>query len=88
MENLLSKYDLLTSPFFAILQFYAFLSRIGTFVTLNEFGLLLLYILPRAPKLSSLTMQPTRDCVAKTLKRLEEKIHGRVSFYILSYLFL
>ncbi|RVX20942.1 ARM repeat protein interacting with ABF2 [Vitis vinifera] len=24
--------------------------------------------------------QPTKDCVAKTLKRLEEKIHGRVSF--------
>lgn len=32
-------------------------------------------------------MQPTRDCVAKTLKRLEEKIHGRVSFYFLNYLF-
>ncbi|KAK2648303.1 hypothetical protein Ddye_015792 [Dipteronia dyeriana] len=24
------------------------------------------------------TVQPTKDCVAKTLKRLEEKIHGRV----------
>lgn len=25
--------------------------------------------------------QATKDCVAKTLKRLEEKIHGRVSFF-------
>ncbi|KAL8214942.1 hypothetical protein R6Q57_004391 [Mikania cordata] len=28
-------------------------------------------------------VQPTRDCVAKTLKRLEEKIHGRVLSYLL-----
>ncbi|OIT05599.1 PREDICTED: ARM REPEAT PROTEIN INTERACTING WITH ABF2-like [Nicotiana attenuata] len=28
-------------------------------------------------------VQPTRDCVAKTLKRLEEKIHGRVLGYLL-----
>ncbi|KAL0435740.1 UNVERIFIED_CONTAM: arm repeat protein interacting with a [Sesamum radiatum] len=27
--------------------------------------------------------QPTRDCVAKTLKRLEEKIHGRVLKHLL-----
>ncbi|KAK4407138.1 arm repeat protein interacting with a [Sesamum angolense] len=27
--------------------------------------------------------QPTRDCVAKTLKRLEEKIHGRVLNHLL-----
>ncbi|KAF3646488.1 hypothetical protein T459_18505 [Capsicum annuum] len=27
--------------------------------------------------------QPTRDCVAKTLKRLEEKIHGRVLGHLL-----
>ncbi|XP_062144242.1 ARM REPEAT PROTEIN INTERACTING WITH ABF2-like [Alnus glutinosa] len=29
------------------------------------------------------TVQPTRDCVAKTLKRLEEKIHGRVLNHLL-----
>ena len=29
--------------------------------------------------------QATKDCVAKTLKRLEEKIHGRVSFFIYSF---
>ncbi|PIN25860.1 Karyopherin (importin) alpha [Handroanthus impetiginosus] len=29
------------------------------------------------------TAQPTRDCVAKTLKRLEEKIHGRVLSHLL-----
>ncbi|KAI3829678.1 hypothetical protein L1987_03806 [Smallanthus sonchifolius] len=28
-------------------------------------------------------VQPTRDCVAKTLKRLEEKIHGRVLSHLL-----
>ncbi|XP_059300908.1 ARM REPEAT PROTEIN INTERACTING WITH ABF2-like isoform X1 [Lycium ferocissimum] len=28
-------------------------------------------------------VQPTRDCVAKTLKRLEEKIHGRVLGHLL-----
>ncbi|XP_071738245.1 ARM REPEAT PROTEIN INTERACTING WITH ABF2-like [Rutidosis leptorrhynchoides] len=28
-------------------------------------------------------VQPTRDCVAKTLKRLEEKINGRVLSYLL-----
>ncbi|XP_031101251.1 ARM REPEAT PROTEIN INTERACTING WITH ABF2-like [Ipomoea triloba] len=28
-------------------------------------------------------VQPTRDCVAKTLKRLEENIHGRVLSYLL-----
>ncbi|KAL8522976.1 hypothetical protein ACS0TY_013075 [Phlomoides rotata] len=28
-------------------------------------------------------VQPTRDCVAKTLKRLEEKIHGRVLRHLL-----
>ncbi|KAL7200680.1 hypothetical protein ACSBR1_032580 [Camellia fascicularis] len=28
-------------------------------------------------------VQPTRDCVAKTLKRLEEKIHGRILSYLL-----
>ncbi|XP_057549477.1 ARM REPEAT PROTEIN INTERACTING WITH ABF2-like [Amaranthus tricolor] len=28
-------------------------------------------------------VQPTKDCVAKTLKRLEEKIHGRVLTYLL-----
>ncbi|XP_073273104.1 ARM REPEAT PROTEIN INTERACTING WITH ABF2-like [Primulina huaijiensis] len=28
-------------------------------------------------------VQPTRDCVAKTLKRLEEKIHGRVLNHLL-----
>lgn len=28
-------------------------------------------------------LQATKDCVAKTLKRLEEKIHGRVSIYFL-----
>ncbi|KAL3648837.1 hypothetical protein CASFOL_005240 [Castilleja foliolosa] len=28
-------------------------------------------------------VQPTRDCVAKTLKRLEEKIHGRVLTHLL-----
>lgn len=30
-----------------------------------------------------LLLQATKDCVAKTLKRLEEKIHGRVSIYFL-----
>ncbi|KAJ0734895.1 putative chromatin remodeling & transcription regulator BTB-POZ family [Helianthus annuus] len=29
------------------------------------------------------SVQPTRDCVAKTLKRLEEKIHGRVLSHLL-----
>ncbi|XP_059438163.1 ARM REPEAT PROTEIN INTERACTING WITH ABF2-like [Corylus avellana] len=29
------------------------------------------------------TIQPTKDCVAKTLKRLEEKIHGRVLKHLL-----
>jgi hypothetical protein len=29
--------------------------------------------------------QATKDCVAKTLKRLEEKIHGRVSFFYLLF---
>ncbi|KAJ8899363.1 hypothetical protein K2173_018337 [Erythroxylum novogranatense] len=29
------------------------------------------------------TVQPTKECVAKTLKRLEEKIHGRVLSYLL-----
>lgn len=33
-------------------------------------------------------MQPTKDCVAKTLKRLEEKIHGRVSFLLYYWFFL
>ncbi|KAG5514445.1 hypothetical protein RHGRI_035758 [Rhododendron griersonianum] len=28
-------------------------------------------------------VQPTRDCVAKTLKRLEEKIHGRVRIFLI-----
>ncbi|KAG6438318.1 hypothetical protein SASPL_103255 [Salvia splendens] len=28
-------------------------------------------------------LQPTRDCVAKTLKRLEDKIHGRVLSHLL-----
>ncbi|KAG5587137.1 hypothetical protein H5410_047571 [Solanum commersonii] len=28
-------------------------------------------------------VQPTRDCVAKTLKRLEEKIHGRILGHLL-----
>ncbi|GER55348.1 PIB25 armadillo repeat protein [Striga asiatica] len=28
-------------------------------------------------------VQPTRDCIAKTLKRLEEKIHGRVLSHLL-----
>ncbi|KAK4355523.1 hypothetical protein RND71_024494 [Anisodus tanguticus] len=28
-------------------------------------------------------VQPTRDCVAKTLKRLEEKIHGRIMGHLL-----
>ncbi|KAI3742599.1 hypothetical protein L1987_60287 [Smallanthus sonchifolius] len=28
-------------------------------------------------------VEPTRDCVAKTLKRLEEKIHGRVLSHLL-----
>ncbi|CAL5427725.1 unnamed protein product [Camellia sinensis] len=28
-------------------------------------------------------IKPTRDCVAKTLKRLEEKIHGRILSYLL-----
>ncbi|KAI3674445.1 hypothetical protein L2E82_52269 [Cichorium intybus] len=31
-------------------------------------------------------VQPTRDCVAKTLKRLEDKIHGRVLSHLLSHL--
>lgn len=33
-------------------------------------------------------VQQTKDCVAKTLKRLEEKICGQVSFVTLDSLFL
>lgn len=35
-----------------------------------------------------MTSQATKDCVTKTLKRLEEKIHGRVSIVMLITMFL
>ena len=39
-------------------------------------------------KLQVFSLQPTRDCVVRTLKRLENKIHGPVSTYLLDRLVL
>ena len=39
-------------------------------------------------KLQVFSLQPTRDCVVRTLKRLENKIQGPVSTYLLDLLVL
>lgn len=48
------------------------------FAIVNLFKFLVLF------KIKIFVLQPTRDCVAKTLKRLEEKINERVSSLSLS----